>query len=84
MENWTDLPLQATPDFIGGFIYGMTADSETEIIELCYKAPTPNILDLELQSAINELTKHTIATDIAAGSTYTLFIRQFPKTLTTC
>ena len=84
MNPWAALPPQATPDVIGGFIFGMTGDSDHHPISECYKAPTPDLLDIELQTAVSELRKDTLTADIASGTAFALFIEQFPSTLASC
>ena len=68
------MPTDATPTFIGGFISGLCGDFHEDDILECYKAPTPNNLDTELEDAIEALRKATTASDLEAITTFSLFI----------
>ena len=53
-------------------------------IEKCFKAPTPDRLDSELQAGIDDLRKGSKTSDIEAGSFFHKFIQQFPDTVSDC
>ena len=81
----TDLPVTAMPDFVSGFIYGLTNDNQTDNIRSCYEAPSPDMISAEIQTGINALARGTdLEDDIAAGSAFGIFITQFESTLTKC
>ena len=50
MDTAVELAATATPDFINGFVYGMTGDLaiSPDEIEGCYQAQTPDLLQKEL------------------------------------
>ena len=78
--------MNATADFINGFIYGMTGDTSItpEQLEECYVAPKPDLLDKELTSGISLLRKGTFVSEVASGAAFLTFVKHFPVALTTC
>ena len=79
--NRTNLPDTAVPDFIAGFIEGMTGDDRQDYIRRCYEEASPDVLGPEIQAAINGLTKGGPASDLTAITSFCLFFNQFPNAL---
>lgn len=69
----------AIPDYVAGFIYGMTGDNHLQEIETCFNGS---------ESLISEA--HDALTDIQSGNwvkavtSLTQVFKQFPDTLTNC
>ena len=55
VETIPPIPPTAGPDFIAGFIYGMTGDNDLTEIEACYTDSKE--LDMWLSLAIGDLEK---------------------------
>ena len=50
-----DVPLEAVPKFLGGFIWGMTAENHLTEIQACYQGG--DLIYHELNFALSELHK---------------------------
>ena len=72
------------PDFIAGFIDGITEDYFVKSIEYCYVAVSPDVVQKNVVSGINFLRKGTLESEIAAAPFFIKFMKLYPQTLTTC
>ena len=79
-----ELPANAMPDFIGGFMFAITTDEEVKELEGCYAPLSPDRLQAEVKTAINLMSKKTFMSELAAAPFFLGFIATFPKTLTSC
>ena len=79
-----DLPDHAAPDFIAGFINGVTGHEYQTDIRGCYLADGSKHLMMEMQMGVKLMSKNSIMMDMAAAPLFLGFIASFPKTLTTC
>lgn len=72
----------ALPDFIAGFIYGMTGDNDLVEIEACFQANQEmyNLINL----AIGDLKKGGWDNDTQAALEFGLVALMFPQALSTC
>ena len=79
MEQVYSLEAMAVPDFVGGFVYGMTGDNHLTEIEACYDGSTDVVQDVE--KAVSKIE----AGDYIRGfAEIGLIINEFPKALTSC
>ena len=79
-----DLPTTAMPDFVTGFIFGLTNHNHTNISD-CYQAPSPDLLSYEVQTGVNALNQgKELKHFVTAGAAFGMFIQSFESTLTTC
>lgn len=72
----------ALPDFIAGFIYGMTGDNDLVEIEACFSANQEMYEFINL--AIGDLKKGGWDNDVQAALEFGLVALMFPQALSTC
>jgi len=72
----------AIPDFLAGFIYGMTNDNQLEEIEAC--ATGFEIMYPEIQTGIDDIKAGGWNYDVQAALQFALVILQIPQALNTC
>lgn len=72
----------AVPDFVAGFIYGMTGDNDLTEIEACWQG-TDNMYN-EIQIAINDFSKGGWDYITQGCLELSLAVLQFPQALSTC
>ena len=81
MQVYNDpLPVGAMPDFVSGFIGGLTTGFDEPAAEDCYKAMSPDKLDADLQSSIAKLRNGLVV----SIDDWLIFIKEFPQTLQGC
>jgi len=73
------LDAMAVPDFVAGFVFGMTGDNHLTEIEACYQGGTDVVSDVQ-----KAVTKIESGSYIAGFAEIGLIINEFPSTLTTC
>jgi len=73
---------KAIPDFIAGFIYGMTGDNDLVEIEACYEGSKE--VEMFFTMALNDLKKGGTDNDIQAALEFGLALAILPQSLTTC
>lgn len=73
------LDAMAVPDFVAGFVYGMTGDNHLTEIEACYDGSTEVVKDV--QTAVAKIESGSYITGFAEIGKV---IHEFPGTLTTC
>ena len=78
-----DLPSHAVPDFIAGFIDGVTGHNHQSEIEACYYAPGAKHLDMEIQTGV-KLMKGSLLSNMGAAPFFLGMIATFPKALMPC
>lgn len=79
IEEAYKLDAMAVPDFVGGFVYGMTGDNHLTEIEACYNGSTDVVQDVE--KAVSKIE----AGDYIRGfAEIGIIINEFPSTLTSC
>ena len=69
----------SVPDFVAGFVYGMTGDNHLSEIEACYDGSTEVIADV--QKAVEKIESGSYISGFAEIG---VIINKFPSTLTTC
>jgi len=72
----------AVPEFLAGFIYGMTGDNDLTEIESCYVASKE--LENWIQLAIGDLKKGGTNNDIQAAIEFGMAALILPQSLSTC
>lgn len=72
----------AIPDFLAGFIYGMTGDNDLTELEACYQGSKE--INTMLQLAIDDLKKGGTDNEIQAALEFSLVALMFPQALKTC
>ena len=77
-----DMPVMAIPDFIGGFVYGLTGDNNLSEIEDCYQGGA--VMEQEIVTGINDIKHGGTDYDIQAGLEFALAATQIPVALNTC
>lgn len=80
--NPLKLDPMALPDFVAGFIYGMTGDNDLVEIEACFQANQEMYEFLNL--AIGDLKKGGWDNDTQAALEFGLVALMFPQALSTC
>ena len=70
------------PDFIAGFVYGMTGDNKLTEIEACFQGF--EIMQPEIELGIADLKKGGWNNDIQAALQFGLVATQVPQALSTC
>ena len=73
------LDAKAVPDFVAGFVYGMTGDNHLTEIESCYNGSTEVVQDV--QKAVTKIESGSYLVGFAEIGK---IINEFPATLTTC
>lgn len=73
------LEKMAVPDFVAGFVYGMTGDNHLMEIEACYDGGSDVVADV--QKAVSKIESGSYITGFAEVGK---IIYEFPATLTTC
>lgn len=79
IEQAYTLDAMAVPDFVAGFVYGMTGDNHLEEIEACYQGGTEVVSDV--QKAVEKIEAGSYIVGFAEIGK---IIHEFPATLTTC
>ena len=74
-----ELEAMAIPDFVAGFVYGMTGDNHLTEIEACYTGGTDVVSDV--QKAISDIEAGEYVRGFAKVGT---IINEFPAALSTC
>ena len=69
-----DLPVMAIPDFIGGFVYGLTGDNQLTEIEDCFAGG--KLMEQEIVTGINDIKHGGTDYDIQAGLEFVILTRQ--------
>jgi len=82
MNQVSNFDAMTVPDFIAGFIYGMTGDNDLVEIEACYQGSKE--LSMFLKLALDDLKKGGTDNDIQAALEFGLAIAIFPQSLATC
>ena len=63
-EYPANFPVKAIPDFVAGFVFGMTADNHLSEIEMCIEGG--ELLSAEIHSAISDLKEGGLKSDLDA------------------
>ena len=79
LEQAYKLEAMAVPDFVAGFVYGMTGDNHLSEIEACYQGGTDVVSDV--QKAVAKVESGSYISGFAEIGK---IIHEFPSTLTTC
>lgn len=74
-----EIDAMAIPDFIAGFIFGLTGDNHLEEIETCYQGSTAIVDDVKI--AIGDIKSGEFIAGIKEIGT---IVDQFPSALTNC
>ena len=77
-----DMPVTAIPDFVAGFVYGMTGDNNLTEIEACYQGG--ELMAEEIETGIADIKKGGTDMDIQAALEFALAATQIPVALNTC
>ena len=72
----------AIPDFLAGFVYGMTGDNNLTEIEACYQGG--EFLYSEIETGIADIKKGGWNNDVQAALNFALVALQVPSALNTC
>ena len=75
-------PIKAMPHFIGGLLYGLTAENHLKEIEACYHGA--EIMYPEVQFALDELSKGGWDNELQAILEFGIVVLQVPQALHTC
>ena len=79
LEEAYRLDAMTVPDFVAGFVYGMTGDNHLTEIEACYQGGTEVVDDVQM--AVSKIESGSYITGFAEIGK---IIHEFPATLTTC
>ena len=79
LEEAYRMDAMTVPDFVAGFVYGMTGDNHLTEIEACYQGSTEVVDDV--QKAVSKIESGSYITGFAEVGK---IIHEFPATLTTC
>ena len=77
-----DITAMAIPDFVAGFVFGMTGNNDLEEIETCYQGG--ELMEQEIELGIADIKKGGTDNDIQAGLQFALAAVQIPQALSTC
>ena len=77
-----DISALAIPDFVAGFVYGLTGDNNLTEIEACYQGG--DVVATEIQAGIADIKVGGTDHDIQAGLQFALAATQIPIALNTC
>jgi len=77
-----DISALAIPDFVAGFVYGLTGDNNLTEIEACYQGGT--LMATEIEAGIADIKIGGTDHDIQAGLQFALAATQIPEALKTC
>lgn len=77
-----DISVMAIPDFVAGFVYGLTGDNHLTEIEACYTGG--EVLATEIETGIADIKHGGTDYDIQAGLQFALAATQIPIALNTC
>jgi hypothetical protein len=77
-----DIAALAIPDFVAGFVYGLTGDNNLEEIEACYQGG--EVMATEIEAGIADIKIGGTDHDIQAGLQFALAATQIPVALNTC
>lgn len=78
----SNLTTMAIPDFIAGFMYGMTGDNNLTEIEACYQGGV--LMEQEIEAGIADISKGGWDNDVQAALQFGLALLQIPQALATC
>ena len=82
MLSNVDISAMAIPDFVAGFVFGMTGDNKLTEIESCYQGG--QLMTQEIETGIADIKKGGVDNDIQAGLQFALAALQIPQALSTC
>ena len=71
-EYPANFPVKAIPDFVAGFVFGMTADNHLSEIEMCIEGG--ELLSAEIHSAISDLKEGGLKSDLDAVFQFGLMV----------
>jgi hypothetical protein len=77
-----DITALAIPDFVAGFVYGLTGDNNLEEIEACYQGG--EVMATEIEAGIADIKVGNTDHYIQAGLQFALAATQIPGALSTC
>jgi len=77
-----DIAAMAIPDFVAGFVYGLTGDNNLTEIEACYQGG--EVMAAEIEAGIADIKIGGTDHDIQAGLQFALAATQIPIALNTC
>jgi len=77
-----DISALAIPDFVAGFVYGLTGDNNLTEIEACYQGG--EVMAAEIEAGIADIKIGGTDHDIQAGLQFALAATQIPIALKTC
>ena len=77
-----DISALAIPDFVAGFVYGLTGDNNLQEIEACYQGG--EVMATEIEAGIADIKIGGTDHDIQAGLQFALAATQIPVALNTC
>ena len=77
-----NMPIMAAPEFIAGFVYGMTGDNHLTEIEAC--ATGGELMFSEIETGVADIKKGGWDNDIQAALQFGLAALQVPQALSTC
>lgn len=77
-----DISAMAIPDFVAGFVYGLTGDNNLTEIEACYQGGT--VMEQEIVTGIADIKHGGTDYYIQAGLQFALAATQIPVALNTC
>ena len=79
IEQAYQIEAMSVPDFVAGFVYGMTGDNHLSELEACYTGGTDVVHDVQLA-----VTRIEYGSYIAGFAEIGKIINEFPAALTTC
>ena len=77
-----DITALAIPDFVAGFVYGLTGDNQLTEIESCYQGG--EVMATEIEAGIADIKVGGTDHDIQAALQFALAATQIPIALNTC
>ena len=77
-----DITAMAIPDFVAGFVYGMTGDNNLTEIEACFQGG--ELMEEEIKTGIADIKHGGTDYDIQAALQFALAATQIPVALNTC
>ena len=77
-----DMPLMAVPDFVAGFVYGMTGDNNLTEIEACFQGG--ELMAGEIETGVQDIKAGGWNNDVQAALNFALVALQVPQSLSTC
>ena len=77
-----DITAMAIPDFVAGFVYGMTGDNNLDEIQKCFQGG--ELVAEEVEIGISDIKKGGVDNDIQAGIQFAMAVTQMPAALKTC